>query len=82
MSEPGVADGDVTVVRVETERVDGVLGLDEIVQGIRDGAAARAQAVGAAAASAETRQRLERVSDLAGQLAEELAALPRLEAQD
>lgn len=80
MSDPDPRDG--TVVRVDTDRVDGVIRLDDLLTRIRDGAAARAgrpaQASGAAD-PAEVQEALNRISELAAQLSDELARLGPLD---
>lgn len=80
MSDPEPQDG--TVVRVETDRVDGVIGLDDLVARIREGAAARAgQAaqVRGAADAAGGQEALTRIGELAAQLSDELARLGPLD---
>ena len=76
MSDPEPQDA--TVVRVETDRVDGVIRLDDLVTRIREGAAERAgqatQARSGADAAGE-QEALTRISELAAQLSDELARL-------
>jgi hypothetical protein len=70
-------DGTPTVVEVETERVDGVVDLAEIVRRVQEHVADRtAQMSPGTEDDPELRQRLTRVGELAGQLAQELSALP------
>jgi hypothetical protein len=80
MSDPEPPDDNV--IRVDADRVDGVIRLDELVNRIRDGAAARAAEVrdGTAAAAATADQdALTRISELAAQLSDELARLGSLD---
>jgi hypothetical protein len=73
------------VIRVDADQVDGVIRLDELVNRIRDGAAARAAqvrdgtAAAAATAATEDQDALTRISELAAQLSDELARLGPLE---
>jgi hypothetical protein len=72
MSGPDQPDGDV--VRVPTEHVDAVINLQDVLDRVRDGAAARAGAPGAANQAA-----LSRISELAAELSQELARLGPLD---
>jgi len=72
MTGPDQPDGDV--VRVPTERVDAVIDLQDVLDRVRDGAAARAGGPGAANQDA-----LSRISELAAQLSQELARLGPLD---
>ncbi len=77
MSDPDPQDGDV--IRVDTDQVDGVISLDDLVNRIRDGAAARAaQARGGADVAADP-DALARISELAARLSDELARLGPLD---
>ena len=86
MTDPEPQDG--TVVRVETDRVDGVIRLDDLVARIREGAAARAGQARRAGQTVEERggadagggqEALTRISELAAQLSDELARLGPLD---
>jgi hypothetical protein len=77
MSDPEPQDGDV--VQVDTEQVDGVIELDDLVNRIRDGAAARAAEARAGTAAATDAEALDRISRLAAQLSDELARLGPLD---
>ena len=77
MGEPKAPDGDV--VRVPTEQVDGVIGLRDIVDRVRDRAAARAARIDDGSGSPSERDALHRVSELAAQLSDELARLGPLD---
>ncbi|MGY1679327.1 hypothetical protein [Geodermatophilus sp. SYSU D01176] len=75
MTGPDQPDGDV--VRVPTEQVDAVISLQDVLDRVRDGAAARAaQADETGAANQDA---LSRISDLAAQLSQELARLGPLD---
>jgi hypothetical protein len=75
MSQP--EDERSTIIEVETERVEGVIDLVEIVRPIQENTASRAQeARTVQAAEPGIEQRLSHISDLAGQLAQALSALP------
>lgn len=75
MSQP--EDERTPIVEVEVERVEGVIDLIEIVQRIQQNTASRAQeARTAQAADPGVEQRFSNVSELAGQLAQALSALP------
>jgi hypothetical protein len=80
MSDPEPSDDNV--IRVDADQVDGVIRLDELVNRIRDGAAARAGEVrdGTPAGAATSDQdALTRISELAAQLSDELARLGPLD---
>ncbi|MGY1690653.1 hypothetical protein [Geodermatophilus sp. SYSU D01105] len=77
MSGPQETDGDA--VRVPTEQVDGVIDLRDVVDRVRDGAAARAARAGDGAGTRDDRDALTRISELAAQLSEELARLGPLD---
>jgi len=75
MSQP--EDERPTIIEVETERVEGVIDLVEIVRRIQENTASRAQEVRTVQAAEQgIEQRLSHISDLAGQLAQALSALP------
>jgi hypothetical protein len=66
-----------TIIEVETERVEGVIDLVEIVRRIQENTASRAQEARTVhAAEQGIEQRLRHISDLADQLAQALSALP------
>lgn len=73
MGEPDAPDSDV--VRVPTEQVDAVIDLKDIVDRVRDEAVARAARAGAFSGTAGEQDALQRVSELAAQLSDELARL-------
>lgn len=77
MGGPDAPDGDV--VRVPTEQVDAVISLQDIVDRVRDGAAARAARTGDGTGARVDRGALDRISELAAQLSDELARLGPLE---
>jgi hypothetical protein len=64
-----------TVIAVQTRRIDGVITLADIAGRLRQGAA-NSTARTRAARGPELAQRLERIRELAGQLADELEQLP------
>jgi len=84
MTGPG---GEPTVVRIAAPRVEGTIALEDIARrlqvaaqdaaaGHRTGPSALGTADASAAPVPDDRQRLDRLSRLAGQLADELGALP------
>lgn len=81
MSDPEPQDGDV--IRVDADQVDGVIRLDDLVNRLRDGAAARAAMAAAGAGdgtpAAADQEALARISELAAQLSDELARLGPLD---
>lgn len=77
MGEPDAPDGDV--VRVPTEQVDAVISLQDVVDRVRDEAAARAARAGDGTETRVDRGALDRISELAAQLSDELARLGPLE---
>ena len=78
MTQP---DKSPTIVEIETERVEGVIDLVEIVRRIQENAASSAARVRTGEnADPNLQQRLNRVSELATELAQELSALPQPEA--
>jgi hypothetical protein len=80
MTAPQPEDG--TVVRVETDRVDGVIPLDQLLARVQESAARRAAEAGPARPGADAaggQEALTRISELAAQLSEELARLGPLD---
>jgi hypothetical protein len=77
MSDPEPQNGDV--IRVDADQVDGVIRLDDLVNRLRDGAAARAAGAGAGTAAGADQEALVRISELAAQLSDELARLGPLD---
>lgn len=77
MSDPNAPDGDV--FRIPTEQVDAVIGLQDVVDRVRDVAAARAARVGDGSGTSSERDALHRVSELAAQLSDELARMGPLD---
>ena len=70
-----------TVIEVQTERVEGVIDLVDVLRRVQENAVSRA-AGGQTGKEVDPdlQQRLNRVSTLAAELAQELSALPRPEA--
>jgi hypothetical protein len=68
-------DENATVIAAQTRRIDGVITLADIASRLRQGAADR-DGRSVAARDPEVVRRLDRISELANQLADELEQLP------